>query len=238
MKILVIGDPHGTLPKKLDSIVKKNKIEIIICVGDIPYTPSKPWEKERWTKEVYKKYDKSYKEIIAKLCSYKIPLLVLRGNMGRSKDYNKKTKRIFRKYKNLFHKRTGKLRIYGKNFVFFDMVFEPSASRSGKKATKELKRTNKIRRKNLNRLLRNTKNVILISHAPPYGILDKVSAKDVPNEWIGRRGGSKILLKSIKNNPPNYVLCGHIHEGKGRAKIGKTTVINAGSSGDYFILNI
>jgi len=33
MKILAIGNPHGKLPKNLDSIIKKNKIEIIICVG-------------------------------------------------------------------------------------------------------------------------------------------------------------------------------------------------------------
>ena len=46
MKILALGDLHGTLPKNLDSIVKRNKIEVIVCVGDIPFSPKKHWLEE------------------------------------------------------------------------------------------------------------------------------------------------------------------------------------------------
>ena len=48
MKILALGDPHSELPKNLDAIVKKNKIEVIVCVGDIGFVPQQPWLKESW----------------------------------------------------------------------------------------------------------------------------------------------------------------------------------------------
>ncbi|GAJ23460.1 unnamed protein product [marine sediment metagenome] len=35
MKILALGDPHGKLPKNLDSIIKKNNIEVIVCIGEV-----------------------------------------------------------------------------------------------------------------------------------------------------------------------------------------------------------
>lgn len=80
---------------------------------------------------------------------------------------------------------------------------------------------------------------ILVCHAPPYGYLDKVSGKyGAPKSWYGKHAGSKIILEYVKKYQPKYVLCGHIHEGRGRAKIGKTIVINAGCCGDYFVLDI
>jgi len=33
-------------------------------------------------------------------------------------------------------------------------------------------------------------------------------------------------------------LCGHIHEAKGKAKIGRTPVYNLGERGDYAVFNI
>jgi predicted phosphodiesterase len=35
MKILALGDPHGKLPKNINSISKKNKIDLILITGDI-----------------------------------------------------------------------------------------------------------------------------------------------------------------------------------------------------------
>ena len=69
----------------------------------------------------------------------------------------------------------------------------------------------------------------------PYKILDKVAAKFAPKNWQGKYAGSKTILKYIKNKSPKYVFCGHIHEGKGIKKIGKTQVYNLGS-GEYKIL--
>lgn len=228
MKILALGDPHGKLPKNLDKIIKKNKIDIIICVGDIPLTPKNPANPKSWI-GFWKKANKSYREIIKRLCSYKLPFLTLRGNMYMGdKKLNKFTKSIFSKYKNLYYKKTGKIRIKNQDFVFFDMIFEMHSIRT-KRGLRIARRDMKRERK-LNKLLQKSRDSILISHSPPYNILDKIHS--------GKHVGSKILLKSIKRYEPKYVLCGHIHEAKSEKKIGKTKVINLGFYGDYKIIKI
>merc|ERR1712037_767457 len=61
---------------------------------------------------------------------------------------------------------------------------------------------------------------ILISHCPPYGILD-VNAE-------GERCGSKILLTHVVERvKPKYHIFGHIHEAYGMANNGTTTFVNA-----------
>jgi Icc-related predicted phosphoesterase len=86
------------------------------------------------------------------------------------------------------------------------------------------------------RVLRNFDKLnILICHQPPYGILDKVTAKFAPKNWRGRHAGSRVILNCIKSKQPQYVFCGHIHEGKGMAKMGKTMIYNLGVCGHKFI---
>ncbi|TXI92182.1 MAG: metallophosphoesterase [Neisseriales bacterium] len=60
---------------------------------------------------------------------------------------------------------------------------------------------------------------IIVSHNPPYGIMDKVS-------MINRRKGCKILRDKIKEINPKYVIFGHIHEGAGTQVTKTTTYIN------------
>lgn len=61
----------------------------------------------------------------------------------------------------------------------------------------------------------------LISHGPPSDILDK------------NRQGDHCGSQSIKDHTlitaPKYMICGHIHEAAGSAKLGNTKVINAAS---------
>jgi Icc-related predicted phosphoesterase len=42
-------------------------------------------------------------------------------------------------------------------------------------------------------------------------------------------------LNYIKKYSPRYVVCGHIHEGEGVKKIGKTEVHNLGVLGNYMM---
>jgi Icc-related predicted phosphoesterase len=77
---------------------------------------------------------------------------------------------------------------------------------------------------------------ILICHQPPYGFLDKVSGKyGAPKSYVGKHAGSKVILNYIKKTQPKYVFCGHIHEGEGKTKIGKTEVYNLGVAGHKII---
>lgn len=227
MKILALGDPHGKLPKKLDKIVSKNKIDLIICVGDMGFTPRKPWIEKSW-KGIKRSYvTKTYKEVVDKMCSYGLPVLTLRGNMMME---NKRvaSDKILRKHKNLVNKWTGKYNIDNQIFIFFDLIYEISTLRKGKLLYKYIIKNNR-RKQKLNRLLKESPDSILITHNPPYGYVDKA--------YTGKHVGSKILLNAIKKYKPKYVFCGHIHEARGKAKIGKTQIYNLGWHGDYAILD-
>ncbi len=230
MKILALGDPHGKLPKNLDFVVKKNNIEVIVCSGDIAPAPIIPKKGETF-EQACKRAERVFKKIIDKLCSYNLPFVTLRGNVyTNTKKNNKVTHKIFLPHKNLYHKKTGKLKINGVNFIFFDMIYEKHSFRnlSGFKQKDFI--SNNEREKRLNKLLNESENPIVLSHAPPYGFVDKV--------YSGEHVGSKVLLKAIKKHQPKLVLCGHIHEAKGKAKIGKTQVINLGCCGDYEIIEV
>jgi hypothetical protein len=63
-----------------------------------------------------------------------------------------------------------------------------------------------------------TRDSVLVSHVPPYGLQDKV--------FIGFHSGSKELRTIIHQYKPRLVLCGHIHEDTGIAKTNGTVVVN------------
>lgn len=72
---------------------------------------------------------------------------------------------------------------------------------------------------------------ILISHTPPKDtICDDIGG--------GVHVGSTAVREFIEKNQPDICLCGHIHEGRGMDRIGKTLVINPGmlADGGYVIL--
>jgi Icc-related predicted phosphoesterase len=75
-------------------------------------------------------------------------------------------------------------------------------------------------------LRRFTKLDILVCHQPPYRYLDKVHQPWLPIQ--GKHVGSKTIASYIRTRKPALVLCGHVHEAKGMAKIGKTVVYNLG----------
>ncbi len=71
---------------------------------------------------------------------------------------------------------------------------------------------------------------ILLSHAPAFGILDKTSS--------GVHAGSKAVKRFLDKNKVDYVVCGHIHEAAGIAKVKETIFINPGKfSHGYVILH-
>jgi Icc-related predicted phosphoesterase len=83
--------------------------------------------------------------------------------------------------------------------------------------------------------LRNPRNAVFNLHVPPYGsTLDDVPelTDDLQPMHAGRSlvpVGSKAVRDVIKEYQPILGLFGHIHEGKGAIRIGKTLCINPGS---------
>jgi Icc-related predicted phosphoesterase len=59
---------------------------------------------------------------------------------------------------------------------------------------------------------------ILVTHVPPFKTQDKV--------FLGHYIGSRELRSVVEKCKPRLVLCGHVHEDPGVAKLGKTLVVN------------
>ena len=69
---------------------------------------------------------------------------------------------------------------------------------------------------------------ILITHAPPYGILDKVSRQNAGSV------GCRILSKKVAVIRPKLHIFGHIHSGYGQYHRLKTRFINASLCDDSY----
>ena len=119
---------------------------------------------------------------------------------------------------------------------FVDNSWINEFNEKDKEKIKEAKKETKKAKNILNRFGK-SKIDILVCHQPPVGYLDKVNFPGVPKDWKGKHAGSKTILNFIKKYQPRYVFCGHIHEAKGKKKLGKTTIIKAGCCGDYLIID-
>ncbi|MCK9313867.1 MAG: metallophosphoesterase [Methanocorpusculum sp.] len=71
---------------------------------------------------------------------------------------------------------------------------------------------------------------ILVSHAPPYGVLDEVAE----NVHVGSVPVAKIVKEF------DLVCCGHVHEQKGIAKLNGRICVNPGpaSAGNYAVISL
>lgn len=86
---------------------------------------------------------------------------------------------------------------------------------------------------------------ILLSHNPPFCGEYKGRSLDLPLDVIrfplapehlqGKHAGSLVLTEYLLStlNPPKLVVCGHIHEGKGRYRLDRTEIINCGANGQF-----
>lgn len=70
---------------------------------------------------------------------------------------------------------------------------------------------------------------VLISHSPPYGLLDISSS--------GRHLGSVSIRKVVEQKSPVLVVCGHIHESSGKiTRFNHSDIVNAGPRGIIYQL--
>lgn len=74
---------------------------------------------------------------------------------------------------------------------------------------------------------------VVLAHAPPRDTaLDRTI--------FGQHVGSIALRQFIERAEPDLVVCGHIHEGRGVERIGRTTVVNCGHAavGEYALADV
>jgi len=264
MKILIVGDPHGNL-SKLRKIPKKG-IDLILLTGDLGSADlarkiffenverkkkglEELKEDAKYAKNIYMGIHDSTMNVLKYLSRF-APVYTIEGNVAIFTDFE--AKKDSKKWKTKFpstikeikklenvHLVKNRLRILNKIRIgflewFTDTCwikeFKPADYR--KRMKKAKKETDKARR-----VLKRFKGLnILICHQPPYGFLDKVG-KMAPRHWRGKHAGSKVILDYIRRTQPQYVFCGHIHEGKGKRKIGKTEIHNLGV-GRYKVIEI
>ena len=261
MRILAIGDPHGSL-EKVKKIPLKN-IDLILLTGDLgsaslagkiafdrinrakeglPEKKISPTLKKRSFMEAYNSTMK-----LIKYLAKKAPVMTIYGNVESS---NADTKKMAKKYKIELPlltdslKTTKNVKVINNKKVSFKGIqigglnyfvdtnwirnFKPKNYREAMKSAK--KDSDKARR-----VLKRFNDLdILVTHQPPYEVLDKVGAP-APMHWRGKHAGSKIILDYIKRKQPRYAFCGHIHEGEGMKKVGKTEVYNLGVAGHKII---
>ncbi|MEK6238654.1 MAG: metallophosphoesterase [Planctomycetales bacterium] len=73
---------------------------------------------------------------------------------------------------------------------------------------------------------------VVLSHPPPFGILDRTSR--------GPHVGSQSLREFIDRVEPRLVVCGHIHEARGVETRGQAVIVNCGpaSRGDHAFIRL
>jgi len=116
----------------------------------------------------------------------------------------------------------------------------------GDKTQKELAKTRKDFKKTLKSVDRLFKkvdvyNTIFLVHNVPFNTkLDKITSKHAPAAVRGKHYGSLVARKIIEKYQPPLCVGGHMHEGFGVDKIGKTICVNngEGSKNQYAVIEI
>jgi len=88
------------------------------------------------------------------------------------------------------------------------------------------------------------KKLVVLSHAPPYGILDRGIRFAREDEFTSHIG-TTALTSFIENNPVCIVVCGHCHSQGGlTSKLGNTTIANVsshdnrGAKGNFAVIEL
>jgi Icc-related predicted phosphoesterase len=257
-RVLVVGDLHGKIPK---GIPTKDLDLILLTgdLGKADLARKRFFENlkrknegleeleedNKFKRKVHQEIHESTIKVLRYFSKY-APVYTLQGNVRIATDsdvkeaYEKGGLRLVSTSRLLSNMKgatvvKNRLRVFGNLRVGFleyftdtswVREFKPSGYKKSMKKAKD--QTDKSRRV----LGRFGKDLdILVSHQPPQGILDKVNFPGVPDSWKGKHAGSKAILDYIKKFQPRYAFCGHIHEGEGHKKIGRTEVYNLGCGG-------
>jgi len=264
MKIAAIGDPHGNL-EKIQSI-RLDKVDLALLTGDLGKTDNlrkqafeflnikrpDPEQRSSYAEGFKKAFIQSHQTAL-RLAGYIAgfcPVYVVRGNADISNYDTRKFAHTFGielpyLYQDLL--KIDGLRLIDNRLAVFrgvriggikyftDISWAREFELDGIPKIKERAISDT---QSINRVLdRFNKLDILVTHVPPYGVLDRVESATIPPSWIGRHAGSKTVLEYIRRQQPRYVICGHIHEAEGYERVGKSQVYNLGA-GSYKIIEI
>ncbi len=217
MKILISADTHGKIPNIT------GKVDLALIAGDFAKGDALRkmiFEKGDF-KEAKKEIIESSKEFLFKIKELKCPIVV---SLGNAEEFCKYDVIKMIKKEGIHYKNNSLIEINGLKILPIDFFVEewwarkyrPERQQTIERAIKE--------EKELKEIFKKIDSVdIILSHLPPYRILDE----DMGLNKKGSHIGSKLLREFILNKKPKLVICGHIHTPQ-EAKLGETLIINPG----------
>ncbi|MEK6884576.1 MAG: metallophosphoesterase [Nanoarchaeota archaeon] len=255
MRILALGDFHGDFPKKVNKIVKREKIDLIVSVGDyLAFTYRNLWFEKCYGKNIelweiigkkrFKKLElenlRTGEKPLRELNKIKVPVITITGNVDRSRyeqEYDRKGKIDWKwPYQDFFSKSLRKyknIKCFDYSYVKFrDLIFigYPKSSFPGKVKSKNYRKNKERLEKIFSRFKKDNKKIIFVSHNVPYDTkLDKITSKEAHKKVKGKHYGSKLARRIIEKYQPMLAIGGHIHENQGKDKLGETIMVNTGA---------
>jgi len=228
MKILAIGDFHGEFPNKFNKIIDKEKIDLIVSLGDYPpFHYRKLWFKHCYGKEVElweiigkKKYRglimedlRRAENSLKKLNKVKVPVFTVLGNMDWPSvddivDFSEKRNKSMLNWdeKEMLSKRIKKYknirRFDYKALKFGEYVFIGMRGHSvpGKVKSKAFRKHKKILDRLFKKFRKENKRIIFVSHNIAYNTkLDIISQKARKNASKGFHGKLAKRIKKFKH---------------------------------------
>ncbi|MEZ5336126.1 MAG: metallophosphoesterase [Methanolobus sp.] len=189
MRLFAIADPHGNYSKIEELLEMSGDIDVVLIAGDI--TNFGPDEKAHDLFSLFKQ-----------------PILAVPGNCDHESILNiiDNSQATNLHNKSVLINGVRFIGMGGSNPTPFCTPFEIQECDY---------ETNLNRMKN--EALYTKEPLIILTHAPPYGILDKVGDSHV---------GCKALRTLV--DEADLIICGHIHEARGIEIHGKTTIVNPG----------
>jgi len=261
MKIIAIGDFHGRFPNKFKTLIKKEKIDLIVSVGDYPpFYYRKLWFKHCFGKEEglwefigkqkYKKIVlkdlKIGEQVLKKLNKLPIPTITVLGNIDYP-DSNDVANFPKPKGKHFWEwdqkikfipilKKYKNIRRFDYSYTKFqDYIFIGMRGHSwpGKVKSKNFRKHKKILEKLFKKFSEQNKEhkVIFVSHTPTKDTKLDKLSKKTHPKVAGKHHGSKLTKRIIQKYQPILSIVGHNHEGFGKDKIKKSLVLNIGEAG-------
>jgi Icc-related predicted phosphoesterase len=254
MKILAVGDFHGTVPQNLKRFVRKNKFDIVLCTGDTCSSDRIEWKywdrlrsgekledilgKDRMKKMIEKEIKKS-KTVFNFLEQLNVPIILVYGNGDITNSYLRRHKMKPEGIDGIV-KSTRNIRLLKCNGIEFNRLtilghsgYRGYTTKKGDEKGEFSPRARKINLKwknDLNRLSKSANgSFIFLTHDVPFGRLDEIRNRKSPA--FGEHIGDEFYLSFDKKHQPLLHVCGHMHENQGLEKIGKTIVVNPGFGG-------
>lgn len=252
MKLLAIGDFHGTFPKKFARLIKEENIDLVVSNGDFfPFHYRKLWFKHCYRTKV-NLWDvigrRKYVDIVKKdlhlgeralrgLNTVSVPVITVVGNIDYTPLNDSSDDRppkddlrrqdllspLLKKFPNIRRFDYSFFEVGG--YVFVGAYGSSFPGKVHSRAYKKYKKKLDVMFKRFK-----GKKIIFVSHNVPYGTkLDKIG-QHAHVAVRGKHYGSKLIRRVIDRWQPLLHVGGHIHEGRGKQLLGKTLCVNPGAA--------